>query len=144
MMMNTWKEFSRQYGKNTTSNIQLEKWARELGIPSFSCIMRDELSKLPREKDHNIIINLGTSNEDGSDWNALYYRPKETAYYFSSYALPPLEEVKAFTNSCKEKYYNTHSLQDLGEKYCGQLALYILYQLSHGIPFEEAILNCKI
>ena len=142
--MYTWKEFTKRYGKNTTSNIQLTKWARELGIPFFSCIMRDELSKLPRNKEHNIIINLETSKERGSDWNALFYRPREgLAYYFSSYALPPLEEVKAFTKGCKEKYYNTHSLQELGEKYCGQLALYILYQLSHGIPFEEAILNCK-
>ena len=101
--------------------------------------MRDELLSLPK-KDHNIIINLQTSNEPGSDWNCLHTKG-DTAYYFSSYALPPLKEVKVFTKNYKRRYHNTHQLQNTSQEYCGQMALYVLYQLSRGKPFEDTILS---
>lgn len=133
-----WKEFTKRYGTSTTSNIQLTEWAKELKVPNFSCIMRDELSSLP-PGDHNIIINLQTEDEKGTHWDALHTKGN-TSYYFSSYALPPLKEVKDFTASYKERYHNTLSLQDQQE-YCGQMALYVLYHLSHRIPFIDIILS---
>ena len=135
-----WKDFVKRYGTSTTTNIQLTEWADELGIPNFSCIMRDELKELNPKENHNIIINLETSKERGSDWNCLH-KKGDTAYYFSSYALPPLKEVKDFTSGSKKRYHNTFQLQEMGQEYCGQMALYVLYHLSRGESFEDTILS---
>ena len=136
--MITWKDFTKRYGTSITSNIQLTEWAKQLKIPNFSCIIRDELQSLP-PGDHNIIINLQTEDEEGSHWDALHTKGN-TAYYFSSYALPPLKEVKDFTDSYKNRKHNTLSLQDQQE-YCGQMALYVLYHLSQGKDFLDIILS---
>ena len=137
----TWKQFKKRYGTTTTTNVQLTEWANELGIPNFSCIMRDELQHLDKTQPHNIIINLQTSKDRGTDWSCLYTEPPSTAYYFSSYALPPLKEVKSFTDNCRERYHNTYQLQELGQSYCGQISLYVLYRLSRNDDFENIILQ---
>ena len=137
--MKSWEEFTKRYGTSTTSNVQLTEWAKELGIPNFSCIMRNELLSLDNSRDHNIIINLQTEEERGTHWEALRTKG-DAAYYFSSYALPPLKEAKEFTANKKERCYNTLSLQKQQE-YCGQMALYVLYRLTHGVPFLDIILS---
>ena len=104
--------------------------------------MRDEISSLDKHKDHNIILNLETSKNKGSDWNSLY-KKGEKAYYFSSYALPPVSEIKELTSNCSDRWYNIHQIQDFGQKYCGQAALFILYQLVNGVSFETTILECR-
>ena len=135
-----WNDFTKRYGTSVTSDRQLIEWAKELGIPHFSCIMRDQIKDLNKHKDHNIIVNLQTEAERGSHWEALY-KKGDTAYYFSSYALPPLKEVKDFTGNCKKRYHNTHQLQNTSQEYCGQMTLYVLYQLSRGNSFEDIILS---
>lgn len=144
------KDFVKKYGDKTTSNIQLTEWAKELDIPNFHCIMRDEVKHLSMPnngKPLNIIVNLEKSDQPGSDWNACYTRSNPISnaisFYFSSYALPPLKEVKTFLNrnGVKNRKYSTTKLQDWQDEYCGQIALFVLYRLNTGKATEENFEN---
>ena len=49
-------------------------------------------------------------------------------YWFDSYGLPPLKEIiNKFRSPIMAADFQ---IQDFGMKYCGQLALYVLYRLS--------------
>ena len=49
-------EWFKEFGKNTTSNLQLVKYCKKLKIDVVIC-MRDELTNLPKHT-KNIIMNL--------------------------------------------------------------------------------------
>ena len=151
----TFRDFVKRYGDHTTSNHQLTKWANQLDIPNFHCVMRDEIKYnlyLPKPKGAlNVIVNLEKADQQGSDWNA-WYTKDDCSYYFSSYALPPLKEVRTFLNhnsdSITNRKYNTMKLQDFNQRCCGQISLYVLYRLNlmdkpTDEDFEDLILDMK-
>ena len=148
MLLMTLSEFLEVYGNSTTSNIDLRKWAEGLKIPYFHCIMKDEIENLSDLGiPLNVIINLQTSNEKGSDWNALYVGD-EIAFYFSSYALSPLKGVVSFLDhlvDVKNRFYNTTALQRFDESFCGQLSLYFLYRINRlRMPTEDDFLDLML
>ncbi len=49
----------KQFGKNTTSNIELTKYCKKLKIDNVVICMRDELTMLSKNT-KNIIMNLDT------------------------------------------------------------------------------------
>ena len=92
----TFRDFIHRFGSGTTSNIQLTNWAKELNIPNFRVLMRDEVKSLKTTtngKPLNFIVNLDHSSNEGTDWNASFSNGKD-GFYFSSYALPPLKRFE--------------------------------------------------
>ena len=130
------KEFLKKYGTNTTSNFDLMKMAEELKIPNFHVCMRDELPKVRTEsKPYSVVVNIHTSNEKGVHWSC--FTPK---YFFDSYGLPPTEEVR---DIMKHGEYNTFKLQVPGTKLCGQLSMFVLYQLNKNVPFLDILFQIR-
>ena len=66
----TFRDFIHRFGGGSTSNIQLTNWAKELNIPNFRVIMRDEVKSLKTPangKPLNFIVNLDHSSNEGTD-----------------------------------------------------------------------------
>lgn len=145
------KEFLNLYGVNTTNNFQLLHWAKKLKIKNFSVLMRDEImttkfSKLPV----NIIVNIDPKTEGGIHWSCFHIATDGKKYWFDSYGLPPLKEIiDKFRRKTKSVPTDAKSpiiaadfqIQDFGMKYCGQLALYILYKLNRKEDFVKTVLE---
>ena len=49
MVMNL-KEFLNKYGKETTNNFQLLHYAKQLKIPNFHVVMKDEIKNIDKSK----------------------------------------------------------------------------------------------
>ena len=86
-------EWFHEFGKNTTSNLELVKYCKKLKIDNVVICMRDELINLPKYT-KNIIMNLEDNNGNGSHWVCIYNN--QVKYYFDSYGLPPPVEVIKF------------------------------------------------
>ena len=81
---------------------------------------------------------LETEFLENPDNGQLNHDQRSNNVYFDSYGLPPTAEVKELL---KHGTHNTFQLQKLGERYCGQLCLFVLKKLSENVPFEELILG---
>ena len=136
--MKTLSDFFNQYGVNTSTNFQLMKWAKELGIPNFHIVMRDEIANLPNNGEINVICNLHQKDQKGIHWSC-FHKSKEgnLNYYFDSYGLEATKEVETIL---KPYIYSTFRLQN-NEEFCGQLCLYVLFKLKEGSKFEDTILD---
>src|SRR5438093_3950715 len=102
------EEFLNRFGIDTTSNFQLIKWSKELGIKPFYYVMRNEIKKLKKIKISPvyIIANYQTTSESGSHHVALYrgahtsgrdsersssaLRTVGLSFYFDSFGIQPL------------------------------------------------------
>lgn len=101
----------------TTNNYQLEQYANKLGLPLNNILMRDEMDKL--EEDGFYIINLDTSDNEGTHWTSLYFHPLNCCYFDSYGFVPPLEVEKKI----KPYIYNDADIQDFNSEACGYYAL---------------------
>jgi len=146
--METIKEFFDKYGTDTTNNFQLEKYAEELKINNFHCIMRNELREIAVETNitpftvMSIIINLHNSNQKGVHWSMIFVS-KNNGYFFDSFGLPPPEEVIKFLKPLQNRLCSTFKLQEFDQKYCGIISLFVLYKLNKGLKFTDIILDIK-
>ena len=137
------KNSFKLYGKNSTTNFELEHYAKELKIPNFHCLMRDELSsELLNKKPLNIIINLHTSNQKGVHWSGIFVEGNNS-FFFDSYGLDPTKEVIEFLKPIKNKICSTFKLQNETDEYCGILSLYVLYELTNNKNFYNIIFSIK-
>ena len=126
--------FLNKYGRNSTTNFYLRNILRDLNI-KCSIIMRDELKHY---KDKNcLIINLQTSNENGSHW---ILASKKHKIYFDSYGVLPIKEIENYFNDLNY-IYNTIQVQQINTKICGQLCCFVLSKLENGEDFHDIILN---
>ena len=133
--------FYKRFGKNTTTNFQLIKYARELKIPNFHICMRDEIKHLPKDKfPFNVITNIHTSKERGVHWSAFHVT-KDKTYFFDSFALPPTQEIIDFLPSKTQRMRNTFAVQTFDESNCGQLSLFVLNKLNSGEQFQDIIIS---
>ena len=67
-----------------------------------------------------LIINLQTSNENGSHW---ILASKKFKIYFNSYDVIPIKEIyeNYFIDDSISWVYNTIQVQEIDTKICGQL-----------------------
>ena len=84
-----------------------------------------------------IICNYQTTVESGTHWVCMC-TDNNTTYYFDSYGIEPFQEAIDFL---KDGVYTTFKIQNEGQKYCGQISLFVLYQLFKGNDFYDIILN---
>src|SRR5829696_6867596 len=134
------KVFLNKYGEDSTSNFQLLKYAKDLGIKPFKVVMRNELYKLKKTKKNYIIANYQTTNEKGVHWVALYRNSNSKSFYFDSYGIVPFQEAEEFLGN---GVYSTFKIQPTGSKMCGQLALFFFFSLSKGRDFFDIVLEMK-
>jgi hypothetical protein len=101
----------------TTNNFQLEEYANKLGLPLNNILMRDEMNKL--NEDGFYIINLDSSDNQGTHWTCLYFHPLKSCYFDSYGFVPPLEVEQKI----KPYIYNDADIQDFNSEACGYYAL---------------------
>ena len=120
-------------------------YVRRLRIPNFCGVkMRDELPSKPRKIESGI-LNLNTSYEAGSHWVAWYKDGKER-YYFDSFGEPPPIEMMQYLKSNRELELDLPAIRqnavtvqhDISNE-CGSLCIFVLKQLSNGIPFSKIL-----
>jgi len=110
--------FLDKYGSDTTTNFQLLKWAKQLDIPNFTVLMRNELKKLHKLKTLPIFIicNYHTTEQSGIHWTAMY-KNKDNTFFFDSYGIQPFQEAIDFLENFT---YSSCKIQPEGSKICGQ------------------------
>ena len=138
------QDIYNRYGKQTTYNFDLMKIAEDLNITPFYYKMRDEIKDL-RNTDYPVIyacINLHTSDQPGVHHSCFKWDKNnhKNNYFFDSYALPPIAEVK---DLLKHATYNTFQVQTPGTSNCGQLSIFVLKQLHDNKDFMETILSLR-
>lgn len=74
------------------------------------------------------ILNLGSSDTNGSHWCAYYKTPKICIYFDSFGNLPPPKELIQYLGSCKI-VYNYDRFQEFNTVICGHLCLLFLYKI---------------
>lgn len=111
------------------------KIARDINIPNFHVCMRDDVSSLKSLKSVHAVVNLHTSDEIGIHWSCFI-----PSYFFDSCGLPPTNKVKEVM---KHGEYNTFQIQTPGTKLCGQLCIFVLYQLKNNKPFLDILLGLR-
>jgi hypothetical protein len=100
-----------------STNMQLIEFAEKMGLPLNNILMRDEMNQL--KDDGFYIINLDTSNNNGTHWTALYYHPLKSYYCDSFGFVPPLEVEQKI----KPYLYNDSDIQDFNSEACGYYCL---------------------
>ena len=131
--------------QNTLFTSDILHLANLIKIPNFVGVkMRDELKGKSKSLECGI-VNLNTSSEPGSHWTC-YYRVGNDRYYFDSFSEPPpielLKYLKSdveFTKDLPVIKRNALTVQHDQSSECGSLCLYVLKQLSLGVPFEEIV-----
>ena len=64
---------------------------------------------------------------------------KSKSFYFDSFGIGP--PVNIHNQLQKPFVYSTYQIQTITEKYCAAYCLYILFLVSRGVSFEEAVLE---
>jgi hypothetical protein len=123
-----------------TTNIEISDMIEKLHVPNFrGVIMRDEFKKLgkPWETEYGI-YNLEESSENGSHW-IMWAHQKNNWYHFCSYGSDPCKEFIEYIDA--PVMSSTFLVQDFDEAICGELCVLVIYLLSEGIEFEDAVLS---
>ena len=118
--------------------------AERMKIPDFRGVkMRDELPTKPHNRECGI-LNFNTHDQQGSHWVA-WYKSGSDRYYFDSYGEPPPMELVKYLKTYEEMreglpviLQNALVVQHYQNE-CGSLCLYVLKQLSRGVPFSEIL-----
>jgi len=131
--------FLNKYGTDSTSNFQLIRFAKDLKLPNFHCIMRNELKLLRKLKILPIFIicNYQATDENGTHWIAMY-KDNKNSFYFDSYGIGLFIEAKEYL---VHGVYNTFKIQPIRTKICGILCLFVLYSLYKGRDFFDIVLE---
>jgi len=130
------------------TNIDLKRYAEELGIPHFRGVfMRDELPAKIHKKECGI-VNLNTSHQAGSHWVCYYKDGQHQRIYFDSFGqIVPLEVQKylktksEFANNAAVIQRNTDIVQAVNTRVCGHLCLFVLKSLTNGEDFQHVLLQ---
>lgn len=139
----TFKEFLNKYGVSSTTNFDLMQIARDYGktfYKHFRVVMRDELKDIPKHVKY-IICNNQDSTNVGSHWTAIF-RDSNKAYVFDSYGRAPSEDINTFLGYTTDRYYSTFVVQT-NQQFCGQVCMWLLYNLFNGKDYFDIILNLK-
>ena len=143
------KELLNKYGTQTTSNFDLMKIAKDLNIKPFYYVMKDEIKEIQNNNSKiYVCTNLHNSDEPGIHHSCFVLdatgttegRTQSTNYFFDSYGLPPVKEIK---DLLQHATYNTFQLQKQGTKLCGQLCMFVLNELKDGRDFLDILLEIR-
>ena len=123
---------------------ELVRLAERMKIPDFRGVkMRDELPAKCHNRECGI-LNFNTHDQQGSHW-VCWYKSGNDRYYFDSYGEPPPIELIAYLKTYEEMREGCPVIRQNAlivqhyQNECGSLCLYVLKQLSNGLPFCEIL-----
>lgn len=88
----------------------------------------------------SLLINLDKENQKGSHWVGIFAEGlKKTIYYFDSYAMEPVKEVKNFLNEFPKIIRNKFPYQSIYSNVCGHYVIVFIYFLSLSFSFDYFI-----
>lgn len=120
-----------------TTNIDLERLAKDNKINLDYVIYKDEFTKIPYKPNLSIIINMSSTKHTGTHWMCLYTF-KDFIFYFDSFGIePPIEVINwAIQNNIKKIVYSNYDIQHISDSDCGQLCLFFLGLLQNKFRFN--------
>lgn len=111
------------------TNLELERYAKLLGIPNFRGVfMTDNLRNMKPRKYENVILNLDKSSGAGTHW-VCFRKALRNVVYFDSFGLRPPPEVLFYLKGNQIEYSN-EKLQKYNASNCGKLCLLFLIKTS--------------
>jgi hypothetical protein len=119
------KDFLQRFGTSSTTNFELIRFAKELKIPNFHCVMRNELKLLRKLKQLpvHVICNYQTTDDSGTHWVAMF-KDNKNSFYFDSYGIDLFTEAKLFL---VHGIYSTFRIQPNDSQMCGSLSIRPLF-----------------
>ena len=132
---------------NGLTNFELIEYVKRLKIENFRGVfMRDTL---PRQSNSNEcgIVNLNTSNQEGSHWVCYVINGSKRIYFDSFGQVTPIElqrYLKTKTELDKNQQViqrNTDIVQHLNTHVCGHLCLFVLTALTREQLSYQKVLN---
>ncbi len=138
-------------GNGSTSTSELFQIANQVGSPLTAVYSRDQLEDVDSlSKGDAFIINLESSDSDGSHWVSLIAPSPTRVIYFDSFGLqPPVEVINLCAKFGVDNLdYNDVQIQSVNEAYCGQYCLDFIKSMMTGkgsiiIRYNEFIKKYK-
>lgn len=129
------------------TNFELIEYAKKLKIKNFRGVfMRDTLPLVAHNNECGI-VNLNTSNQEGSHWVSYLINGSQRIYFDSFGQVTPIElqkylKTKAEWNGNLQVIQrNTDIVQHLNTHICGHLCLFILTSLTRKQLTYQEVLN---
>ena len=113
------------------TNIELMDLAKENDIQLDNVIMMDEVLKLNKNKNHNLIVNLQNTGQGGSHWVCLIIRGKKWLYIDSFGGCPHPIIIKQCLKNKYQLGYSAYICQDLKSQRCGYYSLQSIKHLQN-------------
>lgn len=103
-------------------------------------ICRDEFTKLakPWEIEY-IIYNTVDSSSNNGHW-VMWAKQNNKWYHFCPYGADPCKELIEYANA--PIMSSTFQIQEFGETCCGEYCVLLIYLMTEGIDFQDAVLSC--
>jgi len=122
------------FKRRTTTNGQLEDYARRLKLPNFMGVFsrNERLPSMNLKRTGSYIINLDDADGPGTHWVCVCKRDKKYVYFCSYGSMPPDELVNHLKRTGHKKgshdlVYQTNALQSSRSTACGYYCLKFIY-----------------
>jgi hypothetical protein len=117
----------------TLSDLDISKICSQLNLPLENILMRDEIKDNLKSSGF-YVINLDTSDNEGTHWTVCYSHPLKSMY-FDSFGFVPCKELE---DKIKPYLYNDKDIQDWNSDACGWYAIAFIKFLHDKIDKEMA------
>ena len=128
---------------NGSTNVELQRKAESLKLKNFRGVyMIDELIKLKPLRHECGIVNLQTSDKNGSHWVCWFINGNDKVY-FDSFGAPPDLRVAKYLKKKNKNHtlYSTYQIQQFNDTNCGLFCLYVLNKLNNGEDYLDIVLE---
>ena len=127
-----------------TTNIELLEIAKDLSIPNFHCICKDETNQCQTNNiPINLIVNLNDSDNNVNGHWCLSFINDDQKVYYSSFGYPIPNQVKEFMMKVDDRKIlsSNFQIQDFNTDTCGLYCILINFLLNNKIKFEDIIIG---
>jgi hypothetical protein len=132
-----------------TTNLELKKMGRLLGIKNLQVLMLDEILSLrsqlegAKRQELNLIVNLNASDRNvNGHWTLAYVDSSQKIFYCPYGSSPPKQVVELLMGVDGRQILTSDiPTQQFGEDTCGERCVLILYLLGKRHRFEDIVLS---
>ena len=127
-----------------TTNIELLEIAKDLSIPNFHCICKNETNQCPTENiPINMIVNLNEFDNNVNGHLCLCFIIDDQKDYYSSFCDAIPNQVKEFMMTVDDQKIlsSNFQIQDFNTDTCGLYCILIFLLLNNKLKFEDIIIG---